>query len=164
MATESVTYWACCRATALKSHLARGPRPHKDNLQKTASWCHGKPSPQHLLLQSPGAFPVGEPFSAERVGSTGFWPRSRLCKHPYVAGPHASSPRPLLAPRHPQGRPARPSALANSPLLIISGPLPLWPHPAPRSSFHFPEHTQLNLGLVPNAFPPQGLHRWTCQA
>ena len=49
-----------------------------------------------------------------------------------MAGPRASSPQPLLAPRSPHGRPSRSSALGNSPLLFS---LLQAPHPC--------EHTQL---------------------
>lgn len=37
----AIAYWACCQGTALKSHLAHGPRPYKDDLQKTVSRLHG---------------------------------------------------------------------------------------------------------------------------
>lgn len=106
MTEESVNDWVSCQGTALRAtkptvrvHTRMTCR--KQYLGSTGSQTHtcGPPKPWHFsyLCTIQTSYK-----SEEGVGSTGFRPRSPLCKPPHMARPRASSPSALPVPAAPR--------------------------------------------------------------
>lgn len=143
-----------------KSYQARGLCPHKDDLQKTTSWLHGKSSP-HIWFSKALVFSLlvnhsdqpqvcgrGRLYGllAEKPSMPASWHGWAMCLLP------GSPPSP--------SRSQAPHAKSMPGPLSWYSPAPDTVHPVAISSIHFPEHTQPNLGPVSNSLPPK-LHFYT---
>lgn len=155
----AIAYWACCQGTALKSHLAHGPHPYKDDLQKTVSRLHGNIcSSKALVLFLLENHSLWSRWAPRASGREALMQASKRGWTTHLL------PSWLSPPPSSTHKACQPLSSGQQPASHCFRPFALWPHPVAHSSFHFLKHSQPSLGLVPNSLPPKDLPRWTCWA